>query len=221
MASVLNRLGRPSHKRGDRLTQFRREMYRLFLDHVRIRAWNRVLAVQSRGGWVAEEVSRRMLRGYVCGLDIATSEIESATKLRGVSGRLEFRVWDGGRFPFPDESFDSVLSSFALDRFPQPVSALREMHRVLRPKGRLYLLEPNRSSFHGLYALSDYFFRLVDRGHVRYYSGTEMFAFLREAGFVGGRELERYEKFRSNGKALATAVILEARREADDDSCLA
>lgn len=216
MTPVWNPLAQSAQTRGSRTTEFRHEMYRLLLDHVRVRAWNRVLAVQSRGGWAAEEVSRRMLRGYVCGLDLAPNETESAARLRGVAGRIEFKTWDGARFPLPNEAFDTVLSCFALNRFPQPVAVLREMRRVLRPQGRIYLLEPDRSSFGGVYQLWDYYFRLIDEGHIRYYSTAQLLAFLQDAGFVNQRELHRYEKFRDPGKALATAVILEGQRSGTD-----
>lgn len=197
---------------GDRIVPFRREMYGTLLDHVRVRAWDRVLAVQNRGGWAAEELFRRLVRGYVCGLDVDQAATESATRRRGISGQLEFLIWDGKRFPFPEKSFDSVFSTFALDRFAAPLKVLSEMRRVLRPGGHLYLLEPDRSSFSGLYSLWDLCFRLIDRGHIRYYSALELLRLVRQAGFVEERELYRSERLLSGGKILATAMVVQAQR---------
>ena len=48
---------------------------------------------------------------------------------------------DGQSLPFPDESFDSALSTWTLCTIPDPVGALRELRRVLRPGGSVHFLE--------------------------------------------------------------------------------
>lgn len=48
---------------------------------------------------------------------------------------------DGQSLPFPDHSFDAALSTWTLCTIPDPVLALREVRRVLRPGGRLHFLE--------------------------------------------------------------------------------
>ena len=61
---------------------------------------------------------------------------------------------DAYRLPFPDESVDGVLSSAVLEHMPEPVRAVRELHRVIRPGGLLFgyvaFLEPlhGMSYFH-------------------------------------------------------------------------
>ena len=56
-----------------------------------------------------------------------------------------FRVMDAEALEFPDESFDTVVSTLSVCTFPDPVSALREMSRVCRSDGRILLLEHGRS----------------------------------------------------------------------------
>jgi 2-polyprenyl-3-methyl-5-hydroxy-6-metoxy-1,4-benzoquinol methylase len=52
------------------------------------------------------------------------------------------------RLPFAESEFDSVLSCGVLEHVPDPAGSLRELHRVLRPGGALYVFKlPNRFSY--------------------------------------------------------------------------
>jgi len=46
-----------------------------------------------------------------------------------------------GRIPLDDHSVDAVVTTWTLCTIPDPLAALREMHRVLRPGGRYYFAE--------------------------------------------------------------------------------
>ncbi len=212
---VLTRHDRRPRDENHRISRFMREVHSLFLDQVPLRAWNRVLSVECGDGWAAEEAWRRMGRGYVCGVDISSQMTELAGRLRGVDGQLEFKTWDGGVLPFPEGAFDTVIASFAFHRYVDPLATLREIHRVLRPGGNVYLLEPDRKSFAGLFSLWDYYFRLTNPGHVRYYTAAELLQLLTEAEFSGAREIHRYQRILSGGKLLASAAFLHARRDGE------
>ncbi|MEC4888455.1 MAG: methyltransferase domain-containing protein [Nitrospira sp.] len=78
--------------------------------------------------------------GKVVGIDLSDGMLEVARRSaadQGVADRVEFRKMDAELLDCPDGSFDRVLSLFALRHFPHPDAALKEMHRVLRPGGRL------------------------------------------------------------------------------------
>ena len=54
------------------------------------------------------------------------------------------------RLPFPDESFDTAVATLVLCTVPDPVTAVEEVNRVLKPGGRLLFLEHVRSEDPGL-----------------------------------------------------------------------
>jgi ubiquinone/menaquinone biosynthesis C-methylase UbiE len=53
---------------------------------------------------------------------------------------------DATRLPFPDASFDCVVDTFSLCVMEDPLAALREVRRVLRPGGAALLAEHTRSA---------------------------------------------------------------------------
>ncbi len=81
----------------------------------------------------------------VVGLDISATfvEIERANaEAAGVA--VDFRHGNAAEMPFEDESFDLVLCCAAFKNFAQPVEALREIRRVLRPTGRALIVDLRR-----------------------------------------------------------------------------
>jgi SAM-dependent methyltransferase len=60
----------------------------------------------------------------------------------GVANRVQVEVADMRELPFPDESFDAAVSSFAVDHLPRDgvAQALRETARVLKPGGQLLIV---------------------------------------------------------------------------------
>jgi SAM-dependent methyltransferase len=79
----------------------------------------------------------------VFGVDISEPTVRQAAAAFADSG-LRGVVSDVRRLPFRDGSFDAVYSMGTIEHFPDPETALLEMHRVLRPGGRAVVGVPNR-----------------------------------------------------------------------------
>ncbi len=82
----------------------------------------------------------------IVGVDISAGMLEIAGKHAAELGRdVDLRVGDAQALEFPDSSFDTAVCTLALCSIPDPRAALAEMRRVLRPGGRVLLLEHVRS----------------------------------------------------------------------------
>lgn len=81
--------------------------------------------------------------GQVVGVDLSPGMLDIARRLIAARGwkNVETREADAAQLPFPDESFDQVICSFALNIIPDYVQAIREVKRVLVPSGRSVSLE--------------------------------------------------------------------------------
>ena len=66
---------------------------------------------------------------------------EKKVKSLGLTDRIHMQVADSENLPFPDESFDAVTVSFGIRNFEHLNKGLSEIKRVLRPNGRLVILE--------------------------------------------------------------------------------
>ena len=101
----------------------------------------RVLDVACGTGIVARGAAPRVgSGGRVVGLDLNEGMLGMASKASSeVRPLIEWRRGDATSMPFPDGAFDVVLCQQGLQFFPDRPAALGEMHRVLRPNGRLAL----------------------------------------------------------------------------------
>jgi demethylmenaquinone methyltransferase / 2-methoxy-6-polyprenyl-1,4-benzoquinol methylase len=80
----------------------------------------------------------------IMGMDFCQPMLDEAVRKRPANPRwakVEFRPGDGLALPLPDHQVDAITISFGLRNMADRQRALGEMRRVLRPGGRLFVLE--------------------------------------------------------------------------------
>ncbi|GAB3325863.1 methyltransferase domain-containing protein [Haloplanus rallus] len=111
----------------------------------------------------------------VHGLDQSIHQMEKAFEKFGRTDEVNFYRGDAERLPFADDSFDAVWSSGSIEYWPNPVDALAEFRRVVRPGGPVLVVGPN-------YPSSTVFQRLAD-AIMLFYDEAEADRMFAEAGF--------------------------------------
>jgi ubiquinone/menaquinone biosynthesis C-methylase UbiE len=104
-----------------------------------------VLEVAPGPGYFSIELAK--LGFQVSALDISHTFVELATERARAEGvTVAFRQGDVAALPFPDTSFDVVVCQAAFKNFVDPVAALDQIHRVLRPGGVAIIQDMNRGA---------------------------------------------------------------------------
>lgn len=130
--------------------------------------WDRILFEGGRE-WVCEQAEGKVLeiavgtgrnlelypRGAnITGIDISETMLEIGRRHAADLGReVDLRIGDAQALEFEDESFDTVVCTLSLCSIPDARLSVAEMKRVLRPGGRLLLLDHVRSPSRIVYAV--------------------------------------------------------------------
>lgn len=141
----------------DKLARWR-ELDRLFAGRYRRRQFEnvdgRVLDVACGTGRNFRYLSES---SEVIGIDISGEMLTHArTELSRLNLDGTVHQMDAQALDFPDDSFDTVISSFSTCTFPDPIAALNEMERVCTSNGKIRLLEHRRSDAAPLARLQDW-----------------------------------------------------------------
>jgi ubiquinone/menaquinone biosynthesis C-methylase UbiE len=162
------------------------------VEYVDVRPGDRVLDVATGTGEVLLAAAQRCgERGQAVGIDLAAPMLErAAAAIRDRDLHTAgVRQMDAERLEFPDASFDIVLSAFGLSSFPTMLPALDECWRVLRPGGRLGLVDSfgwyfdDDDRWHWLKEVLHAFGSLPD-GNQTDAQATELPAVLSDVGFT-------------------------------------
>jgi arsenite methyltransferase len=124
---------------GHLLNQLNRPINRSAVRRLQLDGAERVLEV-GFGGGVALDLILNRTDGTVAGVETSNAMLARGRhrfRRQIERGRLELMYGGVSEIPYADERFDRVLSTHTMYFWPDPAHGLREIHRVLAPRGRV------------------------------------------------------------------------------------
>ena len=125
---------------------------------------------------------------HVVGLDLDFPSLQHGAK--ALASRAKERkqhgvMLQGNAFalPFPDSRFDRIICSEVMEHVHDYPAALRELARVLRPKGRVAITIPTATSEHLYLRLGDEYFESPG-GHIRIFKPQQLSRAMQNAGLI-------------------------------------
>ena len=167
-----------------------------------------VLDIGCGTGWAVRRLAELLPEGRACGVDISPGMVEQANRFlpSELRDRVEFKEGSSSGLPFAESTFTHAMCTNSFHHYPEPVAALDEIKRVLKPGGRLAIME-NAIDLSWYTWAWDKLLRVFEKGHVRYYTSAELGDFFKQAGYVDRELCVLRNEFRKHGKLRASIQV--------------
>ncbi len=163
-----------------------------------------ILDVATGTGDFAFEIYKRLKPEKIIGIDISEGMLkvgEEKIEKKGLSSVIEFQKGDSENLSFPENYFDAVTVAFGVRNFENLQKGLNEIYRVLKPSGKIVILEFSQPSsfpvkqFYGFYSkhILPFFGKLFSKDKSAYTYlpesvnafpyGEDFLRYLKNAGF--------------------------------------
>ena len=173
-----------------------------------VEAGERVLDLACGTGEFERLVLNATPNVQIVGIDLAPAMVERARAKLGAHSEAHIELADAHQLPFADASFDAVVCANTFHYFTHPPTVLREAQRVLRPGGRLVLLDWCRDFW--TCRVMDAVLRRVDPAYQTCYTLDEMTA------LVEATSLRPRYDFRYRFDLVWGMMVVEAVRSQSD-----
>jgi ubiquinone/menaquinone biosynthesis C-methylase UbiE len=134
-----------------------------------------VMDLGTGNGFLAFPLAQRYPESTITGLDIVPLTLDrnkERAKNRNIQN-VDFISYDGMDFPFGDESFDVIVTRYCLHHFPDIERTFREISRVLKPYGQLFISDPTPNE-EDKERFADTFMKMKEDGHIKLYTKEEL-----------------------------------------------
>ena len=146
-------------------------------------------------GWALGQIARSANNeGFFYGIDLSFKMIEKAKDNFKSFNNFQFIKASADSIPLKDDFFDVIICTNSFHHYFNPDNALKEMRRLLKPDGRLYILDPTADSF--FMKLLNKLSAFIEHDHVKLYSTKEFRDLFKNAGlkYVGTQKTRTHEK---------------------------
>ncbi len=146
-------------------------------------------------GWAIGQAARLIdFKGSFYGVDLSQKMIEKAQDNFKEYNGFHFIKANSESIPLDDNFFDIIICTNSFHHYLHPDKAMKEIFRLLKPGGRIYILDPAADFW--IIKVVDKIIKLFEPGHVKIYSSEEFKNLMSEAGlnYIGNEEIRTREK---------------------------
>ena len=159
-----------------------RPLSRWTIELMDIQPGNSVLDIGCGGGMAIKEIAKIATGGFVAGVDYSEIMVQHALKHNAAAvgaRRVVIKKGNISELPFEDESFDKACAIESFNYWPGPIAGLKEVHRVLRPKGLVAITTGWSKEMRN----QQKYVAMAHKMGFPLYAGSEMVEMLTAAGF--------------------------------------
>ncbi|WP_392536245.1 class I SAM-dependent methyltransferase [Nostoc sp. C117] len=121
----------------------------------------------------------------IVGVDISDKMLTIAKQKFSAYPQVSFQIASASNLPFDNDSFDVIVSANAFHYFDDPLTALKEMRRVLKPDGKVIILDWCRDYL--TCKICELILKVFDPAHQQCYSQNEFHHLLKDANLAVSR----------------------------------
>ncbi len=155
----------------------------LILKGLRIDNCYKVLDIGTGSGYLAFPIASRYPNCFVIGLDIVEQALNMNRQKVQDNGlkNIRFESYDGLALPFNDSSIDIIVSRYAVHHFPMIKYSFKEIARVLKRGGQLFISDPTPNEEDNI-GFVDAYMKIKPDGHNKFYRYDEFVTLGMEVG---------------------------------------
>jgi SAM-dependent methyltransferase len=150
---------------------------------VNIKEGMSILDIGCGTGWALGQAASLIdNKGSFYGVDLSAKMIERAKENFKAKENFHFIKANAESIPLDDNLFDFIICTNSFHHYFNPGKALKEMYRLLKTGGKVYILDPTADIW--IVKIIDKLVILLGHGHVKFYSTKEFQELIVGAGFI-------------------------------------
>jgi ubiquinone/menaquinone biosynthesis C-methylase UbiE len=150
---------------------------------------DRIIDIGCGAGGLSRKLAQIVTEGAVVGIDISKEYVRKLNQSKerdkpGNYGNLVFTLGSAEDIPYPNNYFDHAICSESFGFWSEPEKGLAEIKRVLKPGGKLYIVNSHKDARSRVSAAGVRIFNLFSACKEHIYSSQEYRDFFQRAGFT-------------------------------------